>query len=50
MENCQKDCDISGFIKRSRPWRMNASFFCALAIPLEARWLRLSCESMPEGI
>ena len=29
---------------------MNASFSCVLAIPLEARWRRLSCESMPEGI
>ena len=26
---------------------MNASFFCVPAIPLEARWRRLSCESMP---
>ena len=33
---------------RSSPWRMNASFFCVPAIPLEVRWLRLSCESMPE--
>ena len=28
---------------------MNASFFCVPAIPLEARWRRLSCESMQEA-